>query len=287
VCMKSLDGGATFTPISSPYPTEGAQDEFAPWAGPPVVAPDGTVYVPKRYGGEPLMAISHDEGHSWTDVQVAANGDSSEANRAVVDARGNVYYTWVGGEHMPYLSTSSDDGKTWSSPAQLAPPGVRETALARVAVDAASGDAAVVYLGSTNAPGVPPYSSFCQEFLEKCNDGAYANTTWNGYMTLVDDPLKRHPLLRTATVNDPQKPLLIGGCSPDGGCKAVLDFLDVHFDAHGHLWGAFVDDCALTADPGAPAVLLNPQFGRCEDGTGEGILGELVPSRRTKEEKRG
>ncbi len=277
VCMKSLNGGATFTPIAPPYPTMGAQDEFAPWAGPPVVGPDGTLYVPKRYGGEPRIAISHNEGRTWTRVQVAHNGDSSEANRAAVDAHGNVYYTWVGANHMPYLTTSSDEGKRWSSPVQLAPPGVRETALARVAVDSASGDAAVVYLGSTNAPGVPPYYAFCQEFLERCNDGAYANATWNGYMTLVDHPLANHPLLRTTTVNAAHKPLFKGGCSPDGGCKAVVDFLDVHFDPRGHPWGAFVDDCARRAAPGAPARLLNPQFGRCEDGTGVGILGELVP----------
>lgn len=279
VCMKSLDGGAAFTPIASPYPTRGAQDEFAPWAGPPIVGPDGTVYIPKRYGGEPLIAISHDEGRSWTRVRVAGNGDSSEANRAAVDARGNVYYTWVGADHMPYLATSRDEGKTWSPPVRLAPPGVRETALARVAVDSTNGEAAVVYLGSTNARGKPPYYRFCQEFLNKCHDGAYANARWNGYLTLVDGPLGRHPLLRTATVNAPQRPLLIGGCSPDGGCKAVLDFLDVHFDALGHAWGAFVDDCALIATRGAPALALNPQFGRCEDGTGLGILGELLPLR--------
>jgi hypothetical protein len=277
VCLKSLDGGATFVHITEPYPLLGAQDEFAPWAGPPIVGPDGTVYVPKRYGGEPFVAVSHDEGGSWTDVQVANNGDASEANRAAVDARGNVYYTWVGDDHMPYLATSSDEGQTWSAPVQLAPPGVRETALARVAVDSASGDAAVVYLGSVNAPGVPPFFSFCQEFLQTCSDGTYADTTWNGYITLIHNPLRRHPLLSTATVNAPEDPLLIGGCSPDGGCKAAMDFLDVHFDSSGHPWGAFVDDCALVANPGSPAVFLNPQFGRCEDGTGEGILGELVP----------
>jgi hypothetical protein len=279
VCSKSLDGGASFIPITPPYPTLGTQDLFAPWGGPPVVGPDGTVYVPKRHGGEPLIAISHDEGDSWTRVQVANNGSSSQANRAAVDARGNVYYTWVGADHMPYLTTSRDEGETWSSPVQLAPPGVRETALANVAVDSPSGDVAVVYLGSTNAPGVPPYYSFCQEFLQTCDDGAYASTTWNGYMTLVDDPPEGHALLRTASVNPPQEPLLIGGCGPEGGCKAAMDFLDVHFDAQGHPWGAFVDDCALTADPSSPALALNPQFGRCEDGTGEGILGELVPPR--------
>jgi hypothetical protein len=78
-------------------------------------------------------------------------------------------------------------------------------------VDSASGDAAAVYLGSVNAPGVPPFFSFCQEFLQTCSDGAYADTTWNGYITLIHKPLRRHPLLSTATVNAPENPLLIGG----------------------------------------------------------------------------
>ena len=275
-CAKSLDGGVTFTPISPPYPPMGSvSDEFAPWSAPPVVGPDGTVYVAKRYGGEPMIAISHDEGNTWTDVQVAANGSASEQGRVAVDASGDLFYSWQAADHMPYLATSRDGGIHWSAPTPLVPAGVRETALARVAVDPLGQSAAVVYLGSTNAPGVPPYSKFCQEFLETCEDGAYATATWNGYMTVVGNPLGRHPMLRTATVKPPGEPLFMGGCTPDGGCRANLDFLDVKFDPNGNPWGAFVDDCALTAEPGAPALFFNPEYGRCEDGTGEGLLLQL------------
>ena len=275
VCSKSLDGGVTFTSITSPYPTEGAFDKFASWGGPPVVASDGTVYLPKRYAGEPQIAISHNEGASWTRVQVASNGSASEANRVVIDRRGNLYYTWLSANHMPYLATSRDGGKTWTAPLALAPAGLRETAVPDIAVDSASGRAAVVYLGSVDAPGVPPYFTYCMEFLETCPDGAYPNATWNGYMTLVDNPLAKRPVLHTATVNRPEEPLFVGGCSAEGGCKANMDFLDVHFDATGHPWGAFVDDCKLTAEPTSNALFFNPQAGHCEDGTGEGVLLEL------------
>jgi hypothetical protein len=176
---------------------------------------------------------------------------------------------------MPYLATSRDGGQHWSAPIALAPEGVRETALARVAVDPLGQQAAVVYLGSTNAPGVPPFATFCQEFLESCEDGAYATATWNGYMTVVANPLGGRPLLRTATVKPAAEPLFMGGCTPDGGCRANLDFLDVKYDAGGNPWGAFVDDCALTAEPGALALVFNPTYGRCEDGTGEGLLLQL------------
>jgi hypothetical protein len=278
-CAKSLDGGSTFALITPPYPTEGnVNDEFAPWAGPPVVGPDGTVYVPKRYGGEPMIAISHDEGTTWTRVQVSTIGSSSEQGRVAIDRRGDLFYSWQAANHMPYLASSSDGGHTWSTPIALVPPGVTETALARVDVTPSGETAAVVYLGSTNAPGVPPYSAFCQEFLETCNDGAYANATWNGYMTVIGNPKGRHPTLRTDTVNRPEEPLFMGGCTPDGGCRANLDFLDVKFDGEGNPWGAFVDDCALVAAPEAPALFFNPEYGRCEDGTGEGLLLQLRPS---------
>jgi len=122
------------------------------------------------------------------------------------------------------------------------------------------------------APGVPPYATFCQEFLETCTDGAYATATWNVYMTVVNNPLGRHPALRTPSVNPPEEPLFMGGCTPDGGCKANLDFLDVKFDAYGNPWGAFVNDCALTAEPvrrrscttpGTDVARMGPEKGCC------------------------
>lgn len=278
-CGKSLDGGKTFTPITPPFPTAGSvSDEFGPWSAPPVVGPDGTVYVAKRYGGEPMLAISHDEGTTWTDVQVAGIGSASEQGRVAVDAAGDLLYSWQAADHQPYLVTSRDGGRHFSQPLALAPAGLRETALARVAVDPAGDRAAVVYLGSSNAPGAAPYATFCQEFLETCTDGGYASATWNGYMSVVENPLGRRPRVATASVKPPAEPLFQGGCTPDGGCKANLDFLDVKFDAGGTPWGAFVDDCALTAEPGAAALAYNPGYGRCEDGTGEGLLLSLRPA---------
>jgi hypothetical protein len=62
------------------------------------------------------------------------------------------------------------------------------------------------------------------------------------------------------------------------GFKANVDFRDVHFDLAGNPWGAFVDACALTAEAGALATLLNPRFRPCEAGTGEGFILELRPN---------
>jgi hypothetical protein len=242
------------------------------------VGPDGSVYLPKRFNAQPQLAISRDEGLTWSQVAVAGNGASGEATRVAVDGQGTLFYTWTGDDHLPYLAHSGDRGQTWSTAMMLAPPGLREAALPRVAAAASTGKVAVVYLGSTNAPGQAPYYADCNVFLSECTDGPYATATWSGYLTEIDDALQTDPVLRTATINPPSSPLFIGGCSADGACKGELDFLDVHFDASGAPWGAFVDDCQLTRQF---TPVFNQSAGPCEDGVGEGILGRLVPMAAT------
>ena len=275
-CSKSLDGGLTFTPTGTPpFPLAGPSDVFGPWAGNPVVGRDGTVYLPKRFGGQPELAISHDEGATWTQVMVASNGASGEATRMAIDNSGAIYYTWTATDHLPYLAHSADGGAHWSAPLRVSPPGLKEAALPRVAAEGA-GRVALVYLGSTNAPGHEPFYADCNVLLSDCTDGPYAGAAWNGYMTLIDSAAATTPALATATVNRPDRPLFTGGCSADGACKGVLDFLDVHFDHQGMPWGAFVDDCQLTRQF---TPVFNAAAGPCEDGVGEGILGRLTVSR--------
>jgi hypothetical protein len=275
ICSKSLDGGLTFTPTGKlPWPLTGPDDVFGPWAGNPVVGPDGSLYLPKRFDGQPEIAISRDEGRTWTRRQVAANGSAGAATRVAVDTGGNLYYTWSGEDRMPYVAFSKDRGDTWSAPIMIAPPGVAEADLPRVAAFT-PGKIAVVYLGSTNASGRPPYYAYCNVLLSTCSDENYAGVRWNGYMAQIDDLFDADPIVRTATVNDPAQPLFVGGCSADGACMANLDFIDVHFAADGTAWGAFVDDCALKRG-------FIPIFTRgtpvCGDNVGVGILGKLSPA---------
>jgi hypothetical protein len=275
ICSKSLDGGLTFTPTGKlPWPLTGPDDVFGPWTGNPVVGPDGSLYLPKRFDGQPEIAISRNEGRTWTRRQIATNGSAGAANRVAVDVDGNLYYTWAGDDRRPYVAYSIDRGLTWSSPIQIAPPDVTEADLPRIAVDT-PGRIAVVYLGSTNASGGPPYYAYCDVLLSSCADGNYAGVRWNGYMAQIDDLFDPDPIVRTATVNVPAQPLFIGGCSADGACMANLDFIDVHFAPDGVAWGAFVDDCALRRG-------FIPIFTRgtpvCGDNVGEGILGSLAPA---------
>ncbi|HEV2980708.1 MAG TPA: sialidase family protein [Solirubrobacteraceae bacterium] len=276
VCSKSLDGGLTFAPTGTlPWPAyeEKAEgDKFGPWAGHPIVGPDGTFYIPKRFAGQPEVAMSHDEGLTWQRVQVADNRSGGETPQIALDDSGNVFYAWVSAAHLPYLAFSRNEGRTWSAPIALAPPGLREAAIPR---PAATGDGrvAVAYVGSTNSPAVPPFYEYCDALLSECTDAGYAGVTWNGYMTLIPNALARTPKLETATVDPPSQPLLVGGCSADGACKANLDFIDMKFGPDGDPFAAFVDDCAVARD--FPPI-FSPQLGTCGDYEGEGIVGRLT-----------
>jgi hypothetical protein len=276
ICSKSLDGGRTFAPTGAlPWPPadpEAQGDEFGPWAGNPVVGPDGTLYVPKRYAGQPEVAISHDEGSTWQRVKVAANGSAGETPRMALDDKGRLFYAWTGEHHHPFLAWSRDGGRTWSAPIDLLPPGVRDTALPRPAARG-DGQVFVAFLGSTDAPGKPPFSAYCNVLLTPCDDGAYAKVTWNGYMTSVAGVFSARPVLSTATIDAPSRQLLAGSCSADGGCKAELDFIDAKYGPDGDPFAAFVDDCRLTRDF---IPVFGQDMGACGDNLGEGIVGRLT-----------
>ena len=277
ICSKSLDGGVTFVPTgTTPYPVAdegGAEDEFGPWAGNPIIAGDGSVYVPKRFAGQPEVSISRDEGLTWKRVKVAANGASGEASRMAIDDHDNLFYAWTGDDHLAYLAVSRDRGESWGAPILLVPPGVREAALPRPAATG-TGRVAIAYMGSTDSPGQKPFYAYCNYLLGPCTDENYAGVTWNGYLTVFDDALVARPLLQTATINPPGQPMLVGGCSADGACKSVLDFLDTAFGPGGDAFAAYSDDCAIERD-------FTPAFGqdfkRCGDNVGEGIVGRLTP----------
>ena len=261
-CLKSLDGGLTFLRTGSPPYADGinpAPGNFgipgrcSGVTGHGHVDQHGTVYMPRGWCGQPWLAISHDEGATWTRVQVADNGvalEKGEAyqydfNRAigfqeheagvVVDDKGTIYYFYTAMNRLPYLVTSTDGGATWSRPLMVGPKSLKEATLPAIDIDD-RGRIAMAYIGSTNAPG------------GKAPDGAgpeYEKVTWNGYVTILDTPLKKRPLLHTAVVNDPGDPLVVGECYILR-CQQQFDFIDVVLDNRGRAWTSMVDGCVKT-----------------------------------------
>jgi hypothetical protein len=271
-CSKSLDGGLTFSRTGlPPYPGWSPDHtDFTDYDGVPglcdgltghgAVGPDGTVYIPRGWCGQPYISVSHDEGATWTQVQVANNGIQDHEAAVAVDSKNNLYYSWMDRQfRLPYLAISKDEGKTWSKPIPIGPPGLKEANLPTIDATA-PGKVAIAYLGSENSPGGP--FARCREDEDKC---PYEKVTWNGYITESANALSKRPIFYTSTVNDKRDPLIRNTCGP-GRCRATYDFIDIEIGPDGTPWGAFVDGCiSICADP----------VGTNNLGT-DGIVGRLV-----------
>ncbi|MDQ4124901.1 MAG: glycoside hydrolase, partial [Actinomycetota bacterium] len=266
-CVKSIDGGLTFVrtgepPFSDPGPRGPGflfDGQCLGLIGHGTTGPDGTVYVPRNWCGQPFVAISRDEGLTWdrvqvSDIGVASGGANLDHDSAVaVDAAGNVFYAWAGPNGLPYLSVSQDDGKTWRRPVEIGPPGLKTATL--IAIDAErNGRVALSYYGSTA--------------------NGHGEGVWDGYMMLLPDALERDPLVYSARVNPPDDPL--EGWCDTATCRAAREFVDVAIDRDGGVWAPFVDACfAEGCDIGGldAGVAYTPAIG-------EAVVGRLLPPGR-------
>ncbi|MDQ3645561.1 MAG: glycoside hydrolase [Actinomycetota bacterium] len=277
VCSKSLDGGTTYIPAGLAFYDDprlsgdyGVPGRCHGAHGHGAVGPDGTVYLPRGWCGQPWLGISRDEGTTWTRVQVADNGmaccgrllgeSGVEPGEALfsheagidIDAAGNLYYTWVARDRLPYLAISRDGGKTWADPMMIGPPGLKESLLPGIDVGA-PGKLVVHYMGSTNSPWRGPGTS-----------GSDQDTRWNGYLTMTVNALAPRPVFYSATENDPKEPLWVGSCGPDPERCSWGDFFDVVIGVDGRPWSIAVDLC-------------RDRDAKCDDASyGEGIVGHLV-----------
>lgn len=268
-CSKSTDGGLTFVPTGFPaYPgVKLDSGEFCGGLhGHGHVGPEGNVYLGREYCGQPWIAISKNEGTTWTNVQVAKNGTTPGSDPSIAtDRKGNIYYLWISNkDRLPYLAISRNDGKTWTKPMMVAPPGVVEANLPTIDVSG-PGKIALAYMGSDN-------SAF-PKCKDECEEKDYKNTTWNGHMTISANALDRNPVFYSTTVNaksDPLKRLFCGFPPGDRGSNrcdtSVYDFIDIQIAPNGTVWGAFVDACSL----------ICPTRNGIQDDSKDGIVGHLV-----------
>ena len=259
-CARSLDGGLTWLPTGEPAyltPLGGEQDGL-PWCdgavGHGFVGDDGTVYLPRGWCGQPFLSFSKDEGLTWDQVQVAKNGSPDHEAGVAADSKGNLYYTWIAGDDLPYLAISRDGGKKWSDPMMIGPPGIQRSSLPAIDIGD-GGKIALTYIGS-ETPGK--------------NESKH---TWNGYITMTTDALAPNPVFYTGTMNAPSDPLHIGEC---GGtrCHSLGDFFDVTIAPDGTPWVAFVDACydGKKCIPTFEAIGIR----------GEGVVGRLVGGPKLK-----
>lgn len=262
-CDRSLDGGRTFLPTGEPAfvsdPGAGPGWNNVPGncagaVGHGFVGPDGTVYLPRGFCGQPWLAISRDEGRTWTRKQVSNLGmprdefGNPDHEAAVVADAGHIYYFWSANDRLPYLTVSSDGGSTWSTPVMVGSPDLVQTSLPAMAIGA-DGKLAFAYMGSTNAPPAPFNENRCllqddpYAWWAACPYWPMPNTvTWNGYITVTDNAADAEPTFHSVTVNDPSDPLVRGRCGPTR-CAAEFDFIDVVVAPDGTAYAPFVDAC--------------------------------------------
>jgi hypothetical protein len=298
---KSLDGGLTFGPaVAIPYPPGCLAPGVNPTGGyglNGVVARDGTVYLPFTPCELPYIATSHDEGATWQLVRVANTETIGWGELGLgIDERGNLYAAWTAAaDRLLYLAISRDHGLHWSKPLMIAAPGVNEAAEPEL-VAGPRGQVAVSYYGSTNAPG-PPFPPVCGGASVSCP--GYQNETWNTYITETRNPLGRHPLFWSATLNDPTQPTWYGVTPSSlrqangfsGGSSAGtptgptlsgrIDYFGMAMAPDGTPWVGFVQECPfgqpVPGNPNCPSTLT----GGPNDGL-FGLVGRLIQPKGSK-----
>ena len=256
-CDKSLDGGASWVPTGSfPYNNpspygigpgtgdSGVMGVCGGNAGQAHAGPDGSLYIARGWCGQPWLAVSEDEGLTWTRTQVAKNGmntsvsggfglvapgsgQSDHEASVVVDGKGGVYVVWMALDRRPYLAVSRDGGATFGPPLRISAPAVREAWGPALDIDA-RGRLVVAYLASTDSPGAPWTAS-------------YAGASFTGWVSVVERPLDKAPVVVAGPASPSDAPMVRGACGPGRCNAAVLDFIDVTAGPDGTAWASFVD----------------------------------------------
>jgi hypothetical protein len=218
-CYRSLDGGNTFGAAGFVFPSASAPADVCPAlaSNTGVVGKDGTTYQPVTCDHGAYVAVSRDEGSSYTFEPLRAappaNGISGSLQLAI-DGADNLYGLWVDNDKLQ-LAISRDRAHSWSTPLDVTAPGIHT--ITRPAFAA----------GRRGAVGIVYYAS---------RDPSAS--TLSAYITQTDDALAARPLFYSAALNDPAHPiykdLALNGDSPRA------DYIGGAYDGSGTFWAGLV-----------------------------------------------
>jgi len=226
---RSDDGGFTFG-VAIPMWTLAQCDGLH---GHIKVAADGTVYVPnKSCNGQQGVAVSEDNGLTWT-IRTVAGSTAGDSDPSVgIGADGTIYLGYADGDGHAKVAVSHNRGATWVNVQDVgAAQGIQNSVFP--AVTAGDSDrAAFFFLGSTTpgANGRQTDLSFPGTWF------GYIATTYDGGATWVT---------ANATPNDPVQRGVVctNGTSCPSGTRNLLDFNDVTVDKQGRVLAAYADGC--------------------------------------------
>jgi hypothetical protein len=235
-CATSLDGGVTFGPAVPIYNLT----DCGGIHGHVKVAPDGTAYVPnKSCGGQQGMAVSRDNGLTWT-VKTVPGSSAGEWDPSVGIASDNtLYFGWGNGDGHAWTAVSHDGGDTWTNLQDVGVAlGIQNIAFP--AVTAGDPDrAAFAFLGTPATGDVfgedPTVPAVWHLYVAHTYDGG---ATWTVSDATPDDPVQRGPICSGGTL-----------C---GTTRNLLDFMDATFDAKGRVLVAYADGCVGGCAKGGP-----------------------------------
>ncbi len=255
-CHQSLDGGDTWTFQGYLAPPEEVHRMCDMTFGDAVVDPDGRLMMPVAWCAIPRVAISEDEGRTWSyhkvaDLPVMVRHETLRGPSIDVDREGTIYHAWLTEDGTVRVAYSQEDGQTWSDPPAIEVSGIETMRNAHLAVGA-PGRVAIAYYGTDG--GSRPVGVGADQRVP----------AWHGYMTVTTDLFADDPVFATAQVNDPETPLLVGSC--DGRrCQGASLISVARIGPDGAPYANFVDGC------GAAWTTCEPDDG----DLGEAIVAKL------------
>ena len=266
-CLRSYDGGLTFATQTYAYPPVDAGDSACGGVmgggihGHVLVGPDGTVYLPREYCGEPFVAVSQDDGLTWTRRAVAGGIGSVWDPNMAFDADGTIYYLWEGADFLLHLTYSKDQGTTWSDPVLASPPGFTVSNLGAIAAGA-SGKIGYAFVGIRQP--VPQNST-----------DDWTNITTDAFVGVSLDATNATPTFAVVKANPGNDPIYRGFCEA-GRCGLMRDFIDATIAPDGSFYAAFVDACLRPDEPRAHADAGDCNTVAADYGEGNGNLGYMT-----------
>ncbi|MDX1611827.1 MAG: sialidase family protein [Candidatus Thermoplasmatota archaeon] len=232
LCGTSYDGGLTW--INHQVAGDEVRHGCGGINGHPAASPDGVVAVPITSCHEPGLAMSWDNGVSWSfQTLPGATGIDSIDAEVAWSPDGVLYYSFRGDDHITYLSYSTDEGESWVGPIRVTPPGVTSTVFHALAAGP-GGKLAVGFLGTEDTDAGP--------------DGADDDARWHLYLVTTEDALAEAPVFTSHQATPEEDPVQVGricmgGVGCDDGSRNLLDFIDGGVSPDGTFHVAYTEGC--------------------------------------------
>ena len=207
------------------------------------VGPDGTVYVPnKSCGSGTGVAVSTDNGLTWTVKAIPGSGSGSTDPSIGIGADNTVYLGYENNDGHPHIAVSTNHGDTWHD-VDVSQGVIAHAVFSEVV--AGDGDrASFGFVGTSTGTG------------DCCSGGGIGTFRgiWYFYIATTFDRGQTYTLVN-ATGHDPvQIGSICTGGTTCGNDRNLLDFNDIQIDKEGRVLAAFADGCVA---PGCSEATAN------------------------------